>query len=84
MDCLLCGAKKETVEYFVMNNEIIRIIRERHGVCRGVRMEEVFLFEGRTEERVEIFTKILEEMWAVRGRLIESRAGSVLRNDTVI
>ena len=41
--------------------------RERHEVRGGVRVEEVLLFEGRTEERVERFTKMLEEMWAERG-----------------
>ena len=46
-------------------------------------MEEVLLFEGRTKERVDGFTKMLEEMWAVRGRLIESREGNVMRNDAV-
>ena len=44
----------------------------------------MFLFERRTEERIERFTKMLEEMWAERGRLIELRRGNVLRNVAVI
>ena len=53
--------------------ERIRTIRERHGVHGGVRVEEVLLFEGRTMEKVDGYTRILEEMWAERGRLIESK-----------
>ena len=62
MDCLLCGAEEETVEHFVMKCVGIRMIRERHGVCGGVRVGEVLLFEGRTKKRVERFTKMLEDM----------------------
>ena len=82
VDYLLCGAEKETVDHFVMICEGIRMIRERHGVRGGVRVDEVLLFEGRTEEMVDGFTKMLEEMWTERGRLIESKAGNVLRNGT--
>ena len=73
VSCLLCGAEVETVEHFVMKCERIRAIRERHGVRGGVRMEEVLLFEGRTVEKVDGYTKMLEEMWAERGRLVEPR-----------
>ena len=49
-----------------MNCEGIGTIRERHGV-RGVAIvEEVLLFEGRTKEKVDGYTKMLEEMWAER------------------
>ena len=56
--------------------------------CEGIRgiesLEEVLLFKGRTEEGVEKFTKLLEVMWAERGRLIESREGNALRSGAVI
>ena len=67
----------------MMNCEGIRTIRDRHGVRGGVRVEEVLLFEGRTKKRVHGYTKMLEEMCAERGILIESRQGNVLRNNTV-
>ena len=38
-----------------------------------MKSEEVLLFEGRTEERLERYTKILMEMWTERRRLLESR-----------
>ena len=78
---VLCEAEVETVEHFVMKCEGIRMIRERHGVCGGVRVEEVLLFEGRTKEKVDGYTRMLEEMWAERERLIESRERNVLRDD---
>ena len=68
VDCLLCGAEVETVEHFAMKCEGIRMIRERHGVRGGVRVEEVLLFEGRTKEKVDGYTRMLEEMWAERER----------------
>ena len=55
-----------------------RIIRERHEVRGDVRVEEVLLFERKTKRRVDGFTKMLEEMWAERGKLIESREENVL------
>ena len=55
-------------EHFVMKCEGIRLIRERHGVRGGGRVEEALLFEGRTEGRVDGFTKMPEEMWADRER----------------
>ena len=83
VDCSLCEAGAETVKHFVMKCEGIRKIRERHGVHRGVRVEELQLFEGRTKEKVDGYTKMLEEMWAERRILIESRRGNILRNDVV-
>ena len=80
MDCLLCGAE---VEHFVMKCEGIRTIPERHGVRGGVRVEEVLLFEGKTKEKVDRYTKMLVEMWAERERLIESGQRNVLRDDVV-
>ena len=35
---------------------------ERCGLGGGISVEEMLLFEGRTEERVERYTKMLEEM----------------------
>ena len=84
VDCFLCGTEEEMVDHFVMKCEGIRMIRERLGVREVVRVEEVLVFEGRTEERVTRFTKIPEEIWAERGRLIESRRGNFLRNVRVI
>ena len=72
MDCLLCEAVEETIEHSIMKFEGIRMVRKRHGFRGGVRVEEVLLFEGRTEE------------WVERGRLIESRGENVLRNVTAI
>ena len=51
------------------------------GIRGGVRVEEVLLFEGETKEKVDGYTRMLEEMWAERGRLIESRPRNILRND---
>ena len=36
-------------------------------------MGEILLFQGRTEERVERYTKIMDEMWTERVRLMELR-----------
>ena len=83
MECLLCGAEEETMEHFVMKCEGIGTIQELRGVRGGVRVEEVLLFEGRTKERVDGFTKMLEEIWAERGRLIKSRERNVLQNGAV-
>ena len=33
----------------------------------------MLLFEGRTMEKVDGYTKMLEELWAERGRLIEPK-----------
>ena len=83
VDCLLCGAEVEMVEHFVMKYEGIRTIWERHGVRGDVKVEEVLLFEGRTKEKVDGYTRKLEEMWTERKRLIESRQRNVLRDDVV-
>lgn len=47
--------------------------RDIYRVGGGVGVEEVLLFEGRAEEKVERYTKILDDMWTVRGELIELR-----------
>ena len=51
--------------------------RERCGVGAGVGVEEALLFEGRTEERVEIYMRMLDEMWRKKRKLMElgERAG---------
>lgn len=36
-------------------------------------MEEEQFFEGMTEERVERYTKMLDEMWMERERLVDLR-----------
>ena len=41
----------------------LRETRERCGVNAGVCVEEALLFEGRTEEGVESYTRMLNEMW---------------------
>ena len=77
MDCLLCGAVEETVEHFVVGCGGLTETRERCGVNAGVSIEEALLFEGKTEEEVESYTKMLDEIWRERKRLIElvERAG---------
>ena len=64
VDYLLCRAEVETEKHFVMKCEGIRMIRERHRVRGGGRVEEVLLFEGRTKERGDGYTR----MWAERER----------------
>ena len=51
----------------------LRETTKRYGVGGGISAEEVLLFEGRTEERVERDKRMLDEMWTERERLIESR-----------
>ena len=68
VDCLLRRAGVETVEHFMMKCEGIRTIRERHGVRGNVRVEEVLLLEVRTREKVDGYTRMLEEMWVERER----------------
>ena len=49
----------------------LRETRERCGVNAGVGVEESLLFEGRTEEGVESYTRMMGEIWRERGRLVE-------------
>ena len=53
MDFVLCEGVEEIVEHFLVECGGLRENRERCGVSRGVEVEKVQLFEGRTEERVE-------------------------------
>ena len=55
--CGECGSLRET--------------RERYGVDADVGVEEVLLFEGRSGERVERYTRMLDEMWKERRRLMD-------------
>ena len=50
---------------------------ERCGVNAGVRVEEALLFEGRSEERVERYTRMLVGMWKERRRLMDLVGGAV-------
>ena len=62
MEYLLCGAVEETVEQFVMEWGRLKEIRGRYEIGRVIFVEEVLLFGGRTEKRVESNTKMLEQM----------------------
>ena len=64
-------AVEETVEHFVVVCGDLRETREKCGVYAGAGVEEALLFEGRTEERVERYTKMLDEMWSERRMLMD-------------
>ena len=70
--CLLCGAVEEMVEHFVVECGGLRETRERCGVNAGVSVEQALLFEGRSEEGMERYTRMLDEMWKERRRLMGS------------
>ena len=60
------------MKHFVVECGGLREARERCGIDSDVGVEEWLLFEGRTEEEgVERYTRVLDEMWRERGRLIE-------------
>ena len=63
------GAVEETVEHFVVECGGLREVR---GVNASVGVEEALLYQERTEEGVERYTKMLDEMLRERGRLIWS------------
>ena len=50
------------MEHFVWECGGLTETRERCRVGGGVSAEEALLFEGRTEERVERYTRMLDEM----------------------
>ena len=72
-----CAAVEETVEHFAVECGSLRETRERCGVNAGVGVEEALLFEDRTEEGVERYTKMLDEMWKERRRLMVLVWGAV-------
>lgn len=41
------------------------------GIGRVISVEELLLFEGKTEEVMERYTRMLNEMWTERMRLME-------------
>ena len=49
----------------------LRETRERCKVVRGISEEEALLFEGKTKERVEIYKRMLDEMWTEIERLMD-------------
>ena len=61
------------MKHFVVECGGLRETREKCGVNAGVGAEAALLFERRTEEEVERYTKMLDEMWRERGRLMEQR-----------
>ena len=68
MDCLLCGAVEETVAHFVTECVVLEGVREQFGVTRKEVLEEILLFRGRTQVKVERSIALLEEMWRRRRR----------------
>ena len=68
MDCPLCGAVEETVAHFVTECVVLEGVREQFGVTREEVLEEILLFRGRTQEKVERSIALLEEMWRRRRR----------------
>ena len=65
VDCLLCGALCGGVWWSEGDK------RERYGVDADIGVEEVLLFEGRSEEGLERYTRMLDEMWKERRRLMD-------------
>ena len=71
VDCPLCGAVEETVAHFVTECVVLEGVREQFGVTRDCReevLEEILLFRGRTQEKVERSISLLEEIWRRRRR----------------
>ena len=69
MDCLLCGAVEETVADFVTECAVLVGKRNQFGVTQEdalISLEEILLFRGKTEERVQRSIGLLEEMWKNR------------------
>ena len=50
------------MEYIVVECGGLRETRERCRVNAGVGVEEALLFEGRSEEGVESYTKMMDDM----------------------
>ena len=61
MDCPLCGAVEETVAHFVTERMVLEEVREQFVVTHGQALEEILLFRGKTEEKVERSIALLEE-----------------------
>ena len=75
-DRVLSGAVEETVEHFVMEFGGLSRTRERYRIDENISVEEVLLSEGKTEERVKRYTKMLHEMWTERSRQTELIVGT--------
>ena len=58
------------MEHFVVECGGLRETIERCGVNAGVGVEEALLFQGRSEEGVERYTRMLDQMWRERRRLM--------------
>ena len=54
----------------------LRWTRESCGVNAGVGVEEALLFEGRSEEGVESYPRVLDGMWKERRRLVKLVEGA--------
>ena len=70
VNCLLCGGEEETVRHFVMACRELQEIRQ-YGVYGTKALEEVIMFMGKSEVKVDRCKKMLEEMWRVRRRRSE-------------
>ena len=68
VNCPLCGAVEETVVHFVTECVVLERVREQFGVTREEVLEEILLFRGRTQEKVERSIALLEEIWRRRRR----------------
>ena len=65
------------MEHFVVECGGLRETREMCGVNAGVGVGKALLFGGRSEEGVERYTKMLDEMWKERRRLMDLLGGAV-------
>ena len=68
VDCPLCGAVEETVAYFVTECVVLEGVSERFEVTWEDVLEEILLFRGRTQDKVERSIALLKEMWRRRRR----------------
>ena len=73
VDCPLCGAVEETVEQFVTECVVLEVVREQFRVTQEEVLEEILLFRGRTQEKVERSIALLEEMWRMRIREMDGQ-----------
>ena len=69
VDCLLCREEKDSVRHFVMECGELQEIRRQYGVYETEALEEVLMFMEKSEEKVNQFKKMLEEMWRMRRRV---------------
>ena len=64
---------EETVAHFVTECMVLEGVREQFGVTREEVLEEILLFRGRTQEKMERSIALLEEMWRRRRRKMDQQ-----------